>query len=59
MWDAIAYAQLGSVNYTDRLINLNRKYRDYYIFPAGIVLELPEREEKINRSLPPWKRKNT
>ena len=57
MWDSIAHAQLGSVNYTDRLINLNRKYRDYYIFPAGIVLTLPEREEKINDTLPPWKRK--
>lgn len=32
VWDAIAYAQLGSVNYTDRLMNLNRQYRDIYIF---------------------------
>ena len=52
VWDAIAYAQLGSVNYTDRLMNLN-----IYIFPSGIVLTLPERETKINSSLPPWKRK--
>lgn len=57
MWDDIAYKQLGSVNYTDRLINLNRQYRGYYIFPSGVVLALPEREQKINSSLPPWKRK--
>ena len=56
MWDAIAWAQLGSVNYTDRLIQLNRQYRDIYIFPSGITLVLPEREVKINSSLPPWKR---
>ena len=53
MWDQIAYEQLGSV----RLINLNRKYRNVYIFPTNIVLNLPEQEEKINSSLPPWKRK--
>ena len=57
VWDAIAYAQLGSVNYTDRLMNLNRPYRDIYICPSGIVLTLPKRETKINSSLPPWKRK--
>lgn len=38
-------------------MNLNRQYRDIYIFPSGIVLTLPERETKINSSLPPWKRK--
>lgn len=57
MWDAIAHEQLGSVNYTDRLMNLNQQYRDIYIFPSGIELILPERETKINSSLPPWKRK--
>lgn len=35
VWDAIAYAQLGSVNYTDRLMNLNRQYRDIYSFSFG------------------------
>jgi len=57
MWDSIAHSQLGSVSYTDRLMNLNRQYRNIYIFPANITLTLPERETKINNSLPPWKRK--
>ena len=56
MWDAIAYEQLGSVNYMDRLMNLNRQYRMYHTFPAGIVLVLPEPEKKILATLPPWKR---
>ena len=56
MWDSIAYRQLGSTSYTDRLMNLNRQYRMYYTFPAGIVLTLPEPERKISDTLPPWKR---
>lgn len=58
MWDSIAYAQLGSTSHTDKLINANPKYLDYYIFPAGITLVLPEVEEAASESsLPPWKRK--
>jgi len=57
MWDSIAHSQLGSVNCTDRLMNLNRQHRNIYIFPANITLTLPERETKINSALPPWKRK--
>lgn len=42
MWDSIAYAQLGNADYADKLMNANLQYREYYIFPAGIVLNLPE-----------------
>ena len=56
MWDSIAYTQMGSTDYTDRLLNLNRQYRMYYTFPAGIVLVLPELEKNILDTLPPWKR---
>nr|DAE24152.1 MAG TPA: tail protein [Caudovirales sp. ctNZz8] len=42
MWDAIAYRQCGSTNYTDRLMQLNMKYCGLFTFPAGIVLVLPE-----------------
>ncbi len=58
MWDSIAYQQLGSTEYTDRLMRLNCAYRNYYIFPAGIVLTLPEPVYKISENLPPWKRVN-
>ena len=40
MWDEIAYTQLGDVAYTDKLMNLNTAYRNYYTFPAGITLTL-------------------
>ena len=53
MWDSIAFTQLGDTAYTDRLMNLNRQYRMYYTFPAGIVLALPEPVRKISDTLPP------
>lgn len=56
MWDCIAYTQLGSVSHTDKLINANLQYREYYIFPAGIVLTLPEISPEADKSLPPWKK---
>ena len=56
MWDSIAYKQLGSTSHTDKLLNSNLQYRDNYIFPAGIVLKLPEIRQAAGTSLPPWKR---
>ncbi len=56
MWDSIAYAQLGDTAHTDKLINANLQYREYYIFPAGITLILPEIKRKVSSNLPPWKR---
>ena len=41
MWDLIAYKQLGSSSYTDLLINATLQYRETYLFPSGVVLELP------------------
>jgi len=56
MWDSIAYSQLGDDIHTDKLFNANRQYYDYYIFPAGIVLVLPDIDPDIPHLLPPWKR---
>lgn len=55
MWDSIAYAQMGDVAYTDKLMILNQQYRDYYVFPAGITLTLPEPVVDTSSVLPPWK----
>ncbi len=54
-WDSIAYSQLGDTAYTDKLINLNQQYLDYYIFPAGITLVLPDIAVEVTDTLPPWK----
>lgn len=59
MWDSIAHNILGDVAHTDKLINLNQRYREYYMFPAGIVLQLPEvTETTAKTTLPPWKQVN-
>lgn len=58
MWDSVAYKQLGSSVYTDKLMRLNPQHRDIYIFPAGIELLLPDIDKtaKTADNLPPWKR---
>lgn len=56
MWDSIAHSQLGDVAHTDKLMNLNLAYREYYIFPAGITLILPDVvAQEAPTALPPWK----
>ncbi|WP_050698003.1 tail protein X [Anaeromassilibacillus senegalensis] len=55
MWDSIANAQLGDVSYTDKLMNLNQQYRNFFTFPAGIELILPDPVETVGNALPPWK----
>ncbi len=54
-WDAIAHNQLGDVNYTNQLMQLNGEYLDYYTFPTGIVLELPDVQQEPKTSAAPWK----
>lgn len=56
MWDSIAYEKLGSVSYVDQLIAANMEYREMYLFPSGVVLNLPEITVPVNSMLPPWKR---
>ena len=54
-WDSIAFTQMGDCALMDQLMWKNRKYLDIYLFPAGIVLIIPEPETVVNGSLPPWK----
>lgn len=56
MWDSIAHAQLGDAAHMDKLMNANLRYREYYTFPAGIVLTLPDIKENVSSALPPWKK---
>lgn len=56
MWDKIAYEQMGSVLRTDELIKANARYAATFVFPAGVVLTIPEVEDSVDMELPPWKR---
>ncbi len=55
-WDSIAYQQMGGVNGTHDLMWANRAYLDYYTFPAGITLTIPEVEATMSATAPPWKK---
>ena len=55
MWDSIAFTHLGSVAHMDTLILCNQQYHDIYIFPAGVILALPDITEVTTKALPPWK----
>jgi phage tail protein X len=54
-WDIVAYKAYGNEMYMDTIIKANIEYKDTYIFPAGVVLTLPEIELTASESLPPWK----
>lgn len=50
-WDIVAYKAYGNEMYMDTLIKANIEYKDTYIFPAGVVLTLPEIELTVSESL--------
>lgn len=56
MWDSVAHTQLGNDKHICKLMDANRKYHDYYIFPAGIVLTLPDINPELSDHIPPWKK---
>lgn len=55
MWDLIAHKVYGNGAYMDVLLKANIKYKDVYIFSAGITLSVPETSPEVPESLPPWK----
>lgn len=56
-WDLIAHKQLGDCRHMNKLMAANPEYLEYYIFPAGIELQLPEidSEQAALDALPPWR----
>ena len=59
MWDLIAKKTLGNEMQTDALIKANIKHRRTFIFPAGVVLTIPDLPIRPPDGLPPWKRGTT
>ena len=55
MWDGVAKRQYGNEAYLKQLLEANPDYADYVIFPAGIVLTLPDIDTAETVKLPPWK----
>jgi len=56
MWDSIAYNQMGNEKYMHLIIEANSRYNQTVIFPANIVLTIPDVPVLVSTNLPPWKR---
>ena len=56
MWDTIAYKATGTTACMDKLIKANISLREYFIFPAGVEITVPDFEETdLENVTPPWK----
>ena len=55
-WDMIAKKVYGAERYLDYLMASNFELLDYFIFPAGIVVKVPELPAEISEDLPSWRR---
>ena len=57
-WDGIAFKVFGDEGYTDRIMKINPDLLETAIFPAGVLLEIPEADADAGVSdlLPPWKK---
>lgn len=57
MWDAIAYRLWGNEALFHHLLAANPRHRDIVVFPAGIVLAVPDitPELTVKAVDPPWK----
>ncbi len=55
MWDSVALKIYGGERYMKTLLETNKKYMDYVVFPADLTLSCPNVEKPVSRFLPPWK----
>lgn len=56
MWDLIAKRLYGDEAALNVLLDANQQYADTVVFPAGIVLKVPEYTVPVTSMLPPWRR---
>lgn len=54
-WDSIAFKVYGDEMKMDRLIGANTEYLEMVIFPANIMLNVPELTTSTNISFPVWR----
>ena len=57
MWDTIAMSQYDSLAAMSALMYANTQYIGTYIFPSGVVLNIPDIDDENNilsSDLPPW-----
>lgn len=57
MWDGIAKKLYDDESGVNALLEANQQYADIVVFPAGIILDVPDYEKSTPTNLlPPWRR---
>lgn len=56
MWDLIALRLYNTESGMNVLLEANPQYADIVIFPASVKLLVPEYNEPLPNTLPPWRR---
>lgn len=56
MWDGIAKKTMGSEYHMDLLLEANLEYREIVVFPANVILTIPDTPAKVALPLPPWRK---
>jgi len=56
-WDFISYKVYGTSSHVNELLKANPELIEYYIFPAGIEVIIPDLaiEQTALSALPPWR----
>ena len=57
MWDGIAKKLYDDESGVNALLEANQQYADIVVFPAGIILDVPDYEKPTPTNLlPPWRK---
>lgn len=56
-WDIISFKLYNDERHMSELMEVNQQNREITVFPANLVLKVPEITVTIPNKLPPWKRK--
>lgn len=55
-WDLVSKRYYKSEKLMYKLLEANGEFKDFVVFPAGVVLKIPEFEIKTIEELPPWRK---
>lgn len=55
-WDMIAKKVYGAEKHLDFLMANNFPLLDYFIFPAGVAVNVPDLPDSIPDNLPAWRK---
>lgn len=58
-WDQIAYEIYGDEFLCDQLMDVNRDRLGYFVFPSGIILNIPSKDKvaikSVSSDFPTWR----